>query len=119
MSQVRGNFEYLNDIDIAATEALEFVEGMDSKGFIGDRKTPAAVVQKIAVIGEAANRLPGNIRQLAPEVHWQDIIDMRHKLIHDYHEIRTETVWLTVQEDLPPLIESIRRLSANVGAEGR
>jgi uncharacterized protein with HEPN domain len=118
VSQPRGNSEYPKDIEIAATEAIEFVEGMDSGDFTGDRKTIAAVVQKITVIGEAAYVIPGDIRRLAPEIQWQDMIDMRNKLVHDYYEIRTETVWLTVQDDLPPLISSIRRLLADLAAQG-
>ena len=119
MSQPRGDFEYLTDIKNAATEALEFVEGMNSKDFSEDRKTLAAVVQKIAVIGEAANRIPDRIRRLAPVLPWQDVVDMRNKLIHDYYEIRTETVWLTVEQDLPPLITSISRVLADLELEGR
>ena len=41
---------------------------------------------------------------------------MRNKLIHDYYEIRTETVWLTVEQDLPPLITAISRVLADLDA---
>ena len=66
MSQPRGNSEYLKDIEIAATEAIEFVEGMDSGDFTGDRKTIAAVVQKITVIGGSGLRDSWRHRAIGP-----------------------------------------------------
>ena len=113
MNQPRGDIEFLRDIETAATEALEFVALMAVQEFAGDRKTVAAVVQKISVIGEAANRIPDQMRQLAPEIPWQDMIAMRNKLIHDYYEIRTETVWQTAQQDLLPLISSVSLVLAH------
>ena len=38
------------------------------------------------------------------------MIDMRNILIHEFHNINYETVWRTVQEELPSLISTVRRL---------
>ncbi|MGB9879170.1 MAG: DUF86 domain-containing protein [Anaerolineae bacterium] len=40
---------------------------------------------------------------------WDDIIGMRHRLVHAYFDINLDILWKTVQEDLPPLIEIIQR----------
>jgi uncharacterized protein with HEPN domain len=82
-------------------------------------KTQAAVVWQICVIGEAANQVSPSIRLRAPEIPWRRMIDMRNKLIHDYYEIRLEETWRTVQGNLPPLVDSIKRLLEDLTAEGR
>jgi uncharacterized protein with HEPN domain len=35
---------------------------------------------------------------------------MRNRLIHAYNEVRLDIVWEVVQDDLPPLIETIKPL---------
>ena len=83
---------------------------MEFDAFASDKKTIAAVVQKVSVIGEAANQIPINTRQQAPEIDWRRIVDMRNRLIHGYYEIRLPILWDVVQNRLPSLIAAVRRL---------
>jgi len=34
---------------------------------------------------------------------WEDIIGMRHRLVHAYFDINLHILWRTVEEDLPAL----------------
>jgi uncharacterized protein with HEPN domain len=34
---------------------------------------------------------------------------MRHRLVHAYYDINLDTVWNTIVEDLPPLLEELER----------
>ena len=78
--------------------------------FLQDRKTQAAVVWQICVMGEAANRLDESIRQQATEVNWRKMVDMRNRLIHEHYRISYAVVWDVVSNELPPLITSVSRL---------
>ena len=104
------NPNYLNYIESAAQECLEFVGTMSFDEFLEDRKTRAAVVWQICVIGEAANQVDSSILKQAPETDWRRMTNMRNLLIHEFHNIDYDIVWRTVQERLRPLIASIRRL---------
>ncbi len=65
---------------------------------------------QLCVIGEAANQISSTLRQQTPEIAWRPMINMRNKLILDYYGIKDEEIWRVAQQDLPPLIASVRHL---------
>jgi uncharacterized protein with HEPN domain len=91
----------------AAREAVSFTEGKSRKDFETDRKLVLSIVKSIEIIGEAARKLTTEGRESHPDIPWQDIIGMRNRLIHAYFDINLDTVWDTVTNELPPLIEDL------------
>ena len=77
-----------------------------------DRMLQLALVQLIEIVGEAASRIPEEMRKTYPSIPWQLAADMRNKLIHGYDVIEYAIVHDTVKEDLPALVE---RLDAILG----
>lgn len=119
MTTTSPDFSPLSHIESAALECLEFVANLSLADFLRDRKTQAAVVWQICVIGEAVGRVDERVRGQAPEVEWRNMVGMRNILIHQYDEINYNLVWRTVSDKLPPLIASIRRLRDGTGAGPR
>jgi uncharacterized protein with HEPN domain len=37
---------------------------------------------------------------------------MRNRLVHDYFSVDSQIVWNTIQNDLPPLVEPLKRMIA-------
>ncbi|MEI2692864.1 MAG: HepT-like ribonuclease domain-containing protein [Anaerolineae bacterium] len=66
-----------------------------------------ALVKEVEIIGEAAYLISAATRKQLPGVPWEDIIGMRHRLIHAYFDINLDILWKTVQNDLPPLAETL------------
>ncbi|MCH7713034.1 MAG: DUF86 domain-containing protein [Chloroflexi bacterium] len=83
---------------------------MDYPTFRTDRRTNLAVVRALEIMGEAARHIPASVRRNYPQIPWQDIVDMRNKLVHEYFGVDLEVLWRTVQEDLPPLRDAIRQI---------
>lgn len=63
----------------------------------------AATLRWIEIIGEAANRVSGELKAAHPEVPWRDVILMRNVVAHGYDRVRLEVVWRVIQDDLPSL----------------
>jgi len=59
-------------------------------------------------ISEAAIRLKDEAEVLCPGVPWRDIRGAGNWLRHQYDSVDLETIWNTVQDDLPPLKAAVR-----------
>lgn len=97
----------------AAREAVSFAEGKVRKDLESDRMLLLSLVKSIEIIGEAAAKLRPEYRGKHPDVPWQDIIGMRNRLIHAYFDINLDTVWDTVTNELPPLIEDLEKITGS------
>jgi uncharacterized protein with HEPN domain len=92
------------DIVLAAADAREFVGGLDWKDFEASRLHQNAVIRSLEIIGEAAGKLSAEFTSARPELSWREIVNMRHRLIHAYSEVRLDVVWSVVRDDVPKLI---------------
>jgi uncharacterized protein with HEPN domain len=106
----RAHEDYLQDMLDNAEKAVDFVGSMELDQFFEDEKTSYAVVRALEIIGEAARKIPEDVRAGIPELHWREISAMRNKLTHEYFGVNMKVVWRTVREDLPPLIQVLRKV---------
>ena len=93
----------------AAREAVEFAEGRTRVDLDSDRKLVLALVKDAEIIGEAAYQVSQTTRNQLPDIPWDDMIAMRHRLVHAYFDINLDILWRTVQDDLPLLIALLER----------
>lgn len=103
---------HLSDILESIRSIEVFVHGMDLDAYRDDPKTQAAVERKIQIISEAAIRLKDSAEVLCPGVPWRDIRGMGNWLRHQYDRVDIETVWNTIQVDLPGLKAAIEHALA-------
>ncbi len=99
----------LTDILLAIRSIDQFLFGIDAAAYANDERTQAAVERKLLIISEAAMRLKETAESLCPDVPWRDIRGIGNWLRHAYDRIDPETIWNTVQDDLPPLKTAVER----------
>ena len=98
---------YLADI-VEAAEAIErFLATCRRDDFPENDLLRSAVLQKLAIIGEAAARLPKAFQVAHPDVEWADIIGLRNIVVHAYFAVDWDTVWVTATQDVPDLKQKI------------
>lgn len=106
---------YLIDILESGNAILEFTKGMSFEEYSNDRKTCSAVIREFEIVGEAVGKLPDKVKRNQPSVQWQDIKDFRNLLIHEYFGVDQEIVWKIIQDDLPGLIDGVRKTLDETG----
>lgn len=100
---------YLEDILASALKILEFTKGLSYQGFRDDAKTFDAVVRNLEIIGEAAKKIPDDLRKTRSEIEWKKIAGLRDILIHEYFGIDAELVWDIIQNKIPKLINELKK----------
>jgi uncharacterized protein with HEPN domain len=94
---------YLDDILESCARIERYTAGMTPDTFRADDRTVDAVLRNLAVIGEAAKRLPDDVRRAHPEVPWRRIAGLRDMLVHAYFGVDLDIVWDVVANRIPEL----------------
>ena len=98
----------LQDIVDSIEKIKIYTSGMDIREFLQDDKTIDAVIRNFEIIGEAANRIPEEVREKFQEVNWHRIRGFRNRIVHDYMGIDYEIVWEIIVTVLDKLNIQIR-----------
>lgn len=111
--------DYLEHMQTAALDACGYVEGLNRKDFLADKRTQQAVIMNILIIGEATTKIMTQYPEFVekhPEIQWRGMRGMRNRIAHGYFEINLDVVWNTVHlalpellKLLPPVIEDVSR----------
>jgi uncharacterized protein with HEPN domain len=95
--------EFLRHILDETSFCLRQTQGMDFNVFVNDETLSRAVIRSLEIIGEASKNIPEDFKIQYPLVAWKEMAGMRDRLIHHYFGVDYETVWNTLQNDIPEL----------------
>lgn len=94
----------------AAKEAVFFAAGRSREDLERDRMLALSLVKSLEILGEAATKVSPETRRRFPAIPWPNVVAMRNRLIHGYFDINLDVVWVTVVDDLPPLIADLEKI---------
>ena len=108
---------YLDDMIKFCEKVLSYTEQLDQEGFETDVKSYDATLRNLELLGEAASHIPEAIRELSSTIPWRQVVATRNRLIHGYLGIDNDILWSIVQDDIPVLLQELKKLkcSASVG----
>ncbi len=93
-----------------AQKAVALTQGITGEEFSANEVVVLATVRLLEVVGEAASRVSQDLRLAYPDIPWRRMVALRNLLIHAYDQVDQGIVWDIVQEDLPELIEALKRI---------
>jgi uncharacterized protein with HEPN domain len=102
--------ESLIDIVESIKLIFRYVEGVNFEELATNIEKQDAILRRIIIIGEATKRLSIDFRSMHPNIPWKAIAGMRDVITHDYDEVDFDEVWMTVNENLPQLLDYITPL---------
>ena len=110
MREPERDFGRLQDIITAASHIASFTEGYSRDELADDKLRYFAVVKNVEIIGEAAYMLSLEFKEKNSSIPWNDIIRMRHVLVHGYATILPELLWNTALVEVPILKKQIEEI---------
>lgn len=75
---------YVDDMIEFAERALDYTSELDRQTFTADRMRYDATLRNLELIGEAAGRVPTDIREANSAIPWRQVIATRNRLAHAY-----------------------------------
>lgn len=102
----------LLDMLAYAEEARSMVSGRPYETFIKDRLRVLALERALEVVGEAARNITPARKTAIDEIPWNLIAGQRNVLAHQYGKIDHFQIFRTASEDIPRLVEVLKRILA-------
>ena len=101
---------FLEDILNSIEKLEKYTKDLDFKSFSKNEMVVDAVVRNLEIIGEAVTSIPSEVQERYVEVEWKEAKGFRNILIHDYFGIDSESVWDTINNDIPLLKKHIAKV---------
>lgn len=91
---------YRTKILEAIRTITQYMNGVSRDEFLENREKQSAVILQLILIGEVSKRFSDSFKE-EHQLPWRAIAGFRDRAVHHYFSLDVESVWETVQSDLP------------------
>jgi uncharacterized protein with HEPN domain len=106
----RDHRAYLEDILASADRIARYADNLTYEQFLHDELKQDGIVRNLEIIGEAAKRLPDEMKAAHPEIEWRKVAGLRDIVIHNYSGLDLALIWEAATAKLEPLRRTVREL---------
>jgi uncharacterized protein with HEPN domain len=106
----RTDSDFARDMEEAIGRISSYSAGLTYEAFLLDTKTQDAIVRNLEIIGEAAKNISDRLRAAHPAIPWKSMAGVRDRLVHDYFGVNFDIVWEIISNDLPKVVDPLKRL---------
>ncbi|MEQ1822044.1 MAG: DUF86 domain-containing protein [Fimbriimonadaceae bacterium] len=99
---MKDNALYIAHISESLERIAEYIKGGEVE-FQKQTIIQDAVIRNLEIIGEAAKRVPDEMRDAHPSVPWKKLAGLRDILIHQYEGVDLGQVWRIAYSVLPQI----------------
>ena len=92
---------YIDDVE-------KYVEDIEARDFLDDKKTITACAFTVSQIGELVKEITDETIEKYPNIPWNSIKGMRNRIVHDYENVDLSVLWGTIMESLPDLKNELK-----------
>lgn len=96
---------YLTDIVEAAVKLKSLFENKADSAEVRE----LACLHLLQILGEAAKKVPKDLREQAPTVPWRQMCGLRDVIVHEYFHVDFSQLQ-SLRNDLPTIIDEVSRL---------
>jgi uncharacterized protein with HEPN domain len=95
------------DILHNAERAKSFVGALSVTELARDEVRLYGALHALTLVGEAAKRVPPDVRQRFPDIPWRAMAGLRDVIVHQYDELDIDAIHRTATEDAQMLIDRL------------
>lgn len=96
---------------VNAIEQLErYTRGMSENEFASRVMVQDAAARQVGIVSEAARNLSVEFQDSHPKIPWGTITRIHNKIVGEDYRLNIPMAWNVIQDDLPLLKQTIRKL---------
>jgi uncharacterized protein with HEPN domain len=109
--------DYLADVATHAAIAADIAARHAPAELNADPVLRLALERALEIVGEAASKIPVEVRTRHPDIPWRAMIGARHRLAHGYFALDHALLWRTAREVIPATLPRLREIVRLEGAD--
>lgn len=106
----KNDANYLRHIVDAIEQLERYTRGMSESEFASRVMVQDASARQVGIVSQAARNISTEFQDLHPKIPWETIMAVHSRIIGNDYKLNLSTTWDIIQDDLPLLKHTIRKL---------
>ena len=112
MDNVKNDEYFIQTIMTDLSFVVEHTKNIDQDELYRNEILLDSMLFRLIQISENANKLSDEYKDEHNNIPWTAIYGLRNRIVHDYGNVDMEIVYSTLKDDIPELLEMIKKSTA-------